>query len=363
MEFFNHIHCTYTGVKGFITLYHDALRFRYMISEKAKQKVRILAFWEAHGLKATKDAFKVSKPTLYRWAKSFEKGGRKIEALNEQSKAPKQRRKRVVDSRVKKFIIAQRKLHPRLGKEKLAAILTPQCVEWNTPLPSASTIGRIMSDLKKRGELPLFRKMSYWANTDSFREKRRLKRKKLRRKGYQPSQGGDLIQLDTIVKFINGMRRFIVTAIDVKTDFAFAYAYPSLSSATAADFFEKLELVTPFSISHVQTDNGLEFEKCFRDCMTKRNITHFHNYPRSPKMNCYVERFNRTVKEEFADQHWMTLRDDIAHFNRQLIDWLLWYNTGRPHWSLKMQSPMQFIIKGLTPEKSHMYWTDTRLLT
>jgi transposase InsO family protein len=330
-----------------------------MITEKAKQKVRILAFWEAYGLQATKDAFKVSKPTLYRWATSFEKGGKKIEALNDQSKAPKRRRKRVVDARIKEFIISQRKLHPRLGKEKLAALLKSQCLLWTIPSPSDSTVGRIIHDLKKKGEIPSFHAMSYWAKSDSFREKHRFKRKKLRRKGYQPSQGGDLVQVDTIVKFINGARRYIVTAIDVKTDFAFAYAYQSLSSATAADFFEKLERVTPFAISHVQTDNGLEFEKHFREYATKRNIIHFHNYPKSPKMNCYVERFNRTVKEEFANQHWLTLRDDIAHFNRQLMDWLLWYNTARPHWSLKMQSPMQVIIKGLIPEKSHMWWTDT----
>jgi len=35
MEFFNHIHCKYTGIKGFVNLYEDGLKYR-MITEKAK---------------------------------------------------------------------------------------------------------------------------------------------------------------------------------------------------------------------------------------------------------------------------------------------------------------------------------------
>jgi len=28
MEFFNHIHCKYTGIRGFVTLYNDYLRYQ-----------------------------------------------------------------------------------------------------------------------------------------------------------------------------------------------------------------------------------------------------------------------------------------------------------------------------------------------
>jgi transposase InsO family protein len=30
---------------------------------------------------------------------------------------------------------------------------------------------------------------------------------------------------------------------------------------------------------------------------------HWHTYPKTPKMNAYVERFNRTIQEEFIDYH------------------------------------------------------------
>jgi hypothetical protein len=52
MEFHNHWHCKYTGIKGFLTVYNDGLKYRYMITAKAKDKARVLAFWEKHGLEA-----------------------------------------------------------------------------------------------------------------------------------------------------------------------------------------------------------------------------------------------------------------------------------------------------------------------
>ena len=79
-------------------------------------------------------------------------------------------------------------------------------------------------------------------------------------------------------------------------------------------------------------------------------------------MNACVERFNRTIQEEFIDWHKETLAYDIDEFNRKLIDWLLWYNTEKPHYFLRMIPPMRYIINNLfsTPQKSNMLWTHTR---
>ena len=192
-------------------------------------------------------------------------------------------------------------------------------------------------------------------------KKPQKKRKKLRIKGYRPKQQGDLIQIDTAVKFINGIRRYIITAIDTKSDFAFAYTYKSPSSQNTKDFFLKLENVAPFKIQRIQTDNGSEFEKYFREYIEKRKITHLHNYPRQPKMNCYIERFNRTIQEEFVDFNLNTLAYDLNKFNDKLINWLLWYNTKRPHHSLGLISPMKFIINSYNPEKCNMLWTSTKI--
>jgi transposase InsO family protein len=326
-----------------------------MITEKAKQKARIITFFDEHGLPATKDAFGVCKSTIYNWKAALRLDKGKLNCLNDKSRAPQNRRKRLVNERVSDYISEQRKLHYRIGKKKLAVLIKEELgINY-----SESKVGRILSDLKEKGLLPTYYRLSYYAKSDTFREKIQRKRKKLRVKDYRPEKAGDLVQVDTVVKFIDGVKRYIITAIDIESDFAFAYAYKSLSSASARDFMQKLEEVAPFSIGHVQTDNGLEFEKYFREYLGAKKIVHFHNYPQCPKMNCYIERFNRTIQDQFINWHLGLLRDDVDQFNKDLIDWLLWYNSKRPHESLGMVSPLRYIVMTLPTEKSNMWWTCT----
>lgn len=45
------------GVRGFVRLNAYAVRWAHMITTPAKERARILSFWEKHGLEATKEAF------------------------------------------------------------------------------------------------------------------------------------------------------------------------------------------------------------------------------------------------------------------------------------------------------------------
>jgi len=75
MEFFNHIHCKYTSIKGFIAVYSDAIKYRYMITERANYKAKVLVFSEKHSLEATMDVFPVKRATIFLWNKKFREGG------------------------------------------------------------------------------------------------------------------------------------------------------------------------------------------------------------------------------------------------------------------------------------------------
>ena len=88
-----------------------------------------------------------------------------------------------------------------------------------------------------------------------------------------------------------------------------------------------------------------------------RGITHWWPYPRSPTMNAHVERFNRTLQEQFVDYHEALLFDDLAAFNRKLADWLVAYNTVLPHHSLQDPSPVQFLLH--QPPECQWWWTHT----
>jgi hypothetical protein len=44
------------------------------------------------------------------------------------------------------------------------------------------------------------------------------------------------------------------------------------------------------------------------------------------------------------DYHEYPLLDPQA-FNREMIPWLLWCNAERPHWGVKLASPVEFLIE------------------
>ncbi|MBU0636970.1 integrase core domain-containing protein [Patescibacteria group bacterium] len=107
----------------------------------------------------------------------------------------------------------------------------------------------------------------------------------------------------------------------------------------------------------IQTDNGSEFHKHFRDYLKQSTIKHYWNYPGRPYRNGHIEKYNRTIQEEFVDWNEMLL-EDTDHFNRKLIDWLINYNTKRRHWGLNLISPVDYLIKNNWA--SNMRWTNTQ---
>ena len=205
------IHCKYTGIKGFINIYEYALRYSYIITDKAKFKAKILSFWAKHGLEATIDAFPVKRSALFLWKKKLKDSQGKLEVLNDKSKAPHKKRQRITDKRIEQFIIAQRTEHHGLGKEKLKPFLNDYCLKENIVFVSESTIGRVINDLKERRLIVSGAKLYLSGKTSKLITRKPIKkRKKIRRKNYQPTKTGDLLQIDTIEKFINGVKRTVL---------------------------------------------------------------------------------------------------------------------------------------------------------
>ena len=334
----------FRGTKGWLWLYERQIRLAHMHNlQEAEKRLRILIFWEKYGDEATKEAFKTSRRTLYRWQEALRRESGKIQALDKRSTAPKKSRTRRIDYVLAERIIALRILHHKIGKRKLTPLLRNEGFAISEPY-----IGRCLADLKRRGLLPKYRKVSVDARTGNMHERIYKRKAKIRR-----PKGERVVEVDTIVRFVNGLKRYIVTAIDTETRFAFAGAYKNHSSASAADFLSKYLQLAP--IPALQTDNGSEFAGYFDDACTRLKIRRYHTYPRCPKMNSHVERFNRTLSEEFIDHHRMLLRDDLGAFNEKLVDYLLWYNAERPHESLSLKSPLQSIIASLPARECQMY--------
>ena len=96
---------------------------------------------------------------------------------------------------------------------------------------------------------------------------------------------------------------YILTAIDIFTRTTCAIATKSHSSEPLPTSFFLVMQKFPYEVKNVfLTDNGSEFKKALTSkLLTENKITHYHTYPKTPKMNAHCESFNGTIQEEFVD--------------------------------------------------------------
>lgn len=322
------------NTKGFAKAAESALKWRSMRNKaEVERRVKILTFWHTHGLEATTDAFGVSRATLFRWQQALDTNRGNIAVLDPKSTAPKQRRVRSIPPALEAVLITWRTKRPRIGGKKLVPLLRKQGF-----IVSISYIDRCIHDLKQLGRLPKVTKLSFYARSGIHHEKAKTKVKKQRR----PQKKG--LEIDSIIRHIDGIKRYTLTAIDVAGRFGYARTYTNHSSDSARDFLKRLIQHAPFTISEIQTDNGSEFAHHFHEACVALGITHYHTYPRSPKMNAFIERFNRTLSEECFVYNRALMRDDVDGFNTTLSEWLHWYNHERPHEGLGLLAPMEYYV-------------------
>ena len=248
-------------------------------------------------------------------------------------RAPKNKRQRTYTPLQYERIVLLRKQYIRYGKMKLLTLYKQQY-----PEDKKISSWKIQCIIEHSG---IYYKPQKQQRINAKR-KRSVKRKKIADLKKQ-KRSGFLVCLDTIVKYWNGKKRYILTAIDHHTKIAFARMYTSHSSACSEDFLHRLVYLLDGKIENVQTDNGSEFKKHFSRTCTDLGIPQYHSRVKTPKDNAVNERFNRTLQEEFLIFGNMT--SDTELFNQRLTDWLVEYNFRRPHQTLDYMPPINFHFK------------------
>jgi len=326
----------------------------YSISNEAKFRMEVIDHFNKFGLASTKQAFKIGKTTIYRWKNIFKQSENRLSSLIPKSRRPKRVRQMTTDIRLLEMIKDLRKLHPRIGKRKIKPILDKYAIGLSIKPIAVDTIGKVI----KRNHLFYQKQGRMYHNPGSKYATKKLTYKTKVRKSPSVFSPGYL-EIDTITLFVDGLKRYVYHALDVQSKFDFAYTYNKLNSQNTVDFLIKLQQVYPWEsgIKTIQTDNGLEFLGDFDQYLLKQGINHLFIYPRCPKINGFIERSNRSLKEEFIYSHLDLLSSNLDEFNHQLINHLLWYNTERPHQSLNFMSPIDYLLKRYP--KSHMYTART----
>ncbi len=315
------------------------------LSKKAKLRLEWMIYYET---KANKNAsltcrhFGITRSLWYNWKNRFDESN--LMSLEDKSTSPINRRQKEYTSLQYERIVKLRKKYIRYGKVKLFHIYN------NMHTDEHITQWKVQCIIEASG-------LYYNAKkTQRIAQKRNkaVKKKRISELKKKPKTGY-LICVDTIVKHVNGKKRYIITAIDKYAKIAYARMYKNHSSLSAKDFLYRLHYVLDGNIQYIQTDNGTEFEKHFKNACIELSIPQYHSRVRIPKDNPDIERFNRTVQEEFIQLGNMST--DIDMFNRNITEWLIEYNFHRPHQTLEYMTPIAFTQK--YGKVSNMYSSNT----
>ena len=297
------------------------------LSDPVKFRIHVLEHYYKHGIKSACDAFNLPRTTIYTWKRKFELSGKNKYSLIPKPTRPHHTRTQTLNPKLVEFIKAMRKEYDNIGRAKIKYFLDEYAKQQNLASYGTTKIGVI---IKRKGFTFAKKKKKYKVKPLVSRVKRSPKETK---PGY--------IEMDTVHLWVLGRKHYFVTALDVVTRFAWVSLAKSPSSKWTTYAFKQFIKQYLHPIRVVQTDNGSEFLGNFHQYLKETRIKHEFIYPRSPKVNGYIERFNRTFKEEFLYKHELDIKTNA--FNHKLTKYLTWYNTKRPHQSLNMKPPTTYM--------------------
>lgn len=148
----------------------------------------------------------------------------------------------------------------------------------------------------------------------------------------------EVVQMDTV----DFGQVFAFTGVDIFTKEVSVKLYESLTAKDGLDFltfsfnnrFNHTELL--------QTDGGSEFKAEFRSNVFKYADRFRVARPYKKNEQSYIESFNRSLRKECLG--WGKYKqNDIPNLEKELSDYLMYYHTKRPHMSLNMKTPNEFL--------------------
>jgi transposase InsO family protein len=281
------------------------------------------------------EALGVSRATAYKWLRRYRALGQA--GLADRSSRPHRCPHALTAPRVRRVLAARRR--HRQGPHRLA---------WKLHLPRSTIYGV----LRRHG-------VSRLTHTDRasgvvVRYQREhpgeLVHIDVKKLGRIPDGGGHKIHGRAAASRGRGIGYdYIHSAVDDRSRVAFSQILPDESAATAALFL--VEAASFFAdhgvqIQRVLTDNAKAYAESvvFAETAAGLGITLKRTRRYRPQTNGKVERFNKTLLEEWA---YARLYRSNTERRRAFARWLRLYNHRRPHTALDGLTPMAVLVNNV----------------
>ena len=324
----------------------ETLTLGRIVAKDPKEKIarkRLTVLQLAENLGSVSEACRQSgmdRTSFYAWKKRFEEIG--LEGLKDLPPIhlthPKTTPKEVEDK-----ILDLSLDHPGWGCIKLSDMLKLQQISVSSPTVQkiliknnmASKYDRVMR-LEERHI-----KEGIVLNEDQVRLIEKMN-PVFSERHVESSKPGELLSQDTkLIGTLSGIGRvYLHCVVDTYGSFGFGILHTSKQPEAAVSVLYNDVLPTykewGIAVETILTDNGREF--CGTDAhpfelfLQLNDLEHRTTRVRRPQSNGFVERFNRTVKEEFISVAFRKkLYTSVDMLQEDFDEWLYQYNYERPH--------------------------------
>ena len=257
----------------------------------------------------------ITRKTGYKWVERSKNG----EPLDNRSRRPHTSPNRTAPE-VEAKILEARSENPEWGAKRIKRVLEN---EGHTDIPSARTVNNILN------------------RNDCISEEESLKRKPYTR--FEKAACNDMWQTDFKGEFktMDGRYCYPLDILDDHSRFSIKIAASDTTENVVIPCFR--EAFQEFGLPNaILSDNGAQFAG-FRQGYTQfekwlmcLDILPIHGRIKHPQTQGKIERFHRSMKNEYLKYHEF---ENAADANRGLQEWREKYNNVRPHEALGMKTP------------------------
>lgn len=289
----------------------------------------VLAVEGGLSLKAAAAAFSVSPATAHRWWHRWLEGGRQRVALADRSSRPLRSPRRLRPDQEEPILRARRETG--YGPGRLAGIVRR----------ARSTVWKVLwrHGLSRRQRPPQPASRRYeWSRPGALLHMDVKRLARFQQPGHRAT--GDRRE---IARNRGAGYDYLHCVLDDNSRFVHVELHPRDNGATAARVLERtlaelaeLGLDPPEA---VMTDNALVYRRSrrFQNVLARCGARHITTPPYTPRWNGKVERFIRTLQDEWA---YARIWQSASERARALPSFIRYYNRRRPHSSLGGQPPI-----------------------